>query len=112
MGDVFRIQGEVDLATAAALGEALRAHAAASPGDVVCDCSGMSFIDSSGIKVLVSLARQLRADERRLSLTNVRPNCRLVMDVTGLGNLIELEPTGDDLDDEDSGEIDVVGDPV
>jgi anti-anti-sigma factor len=103
MAKVFRIEGDIDLATAPELGTKLLAHAAVTSGDLTLDCSAMTFIDSSGIQVLLSFARHLRSQDRVLHLTDVRPSCHLVFDVAGVGRLIGLEPTDERRDD--SGEI-------
>ena len=48
------LAGELDLANAAEVGEALEAAVAQVTGTVVCiDCAQLEFIDSSGLGVLV-----------------------------------------------------------
>jgi anti-sigma B factor antagonist len=45
--------GEIDLATSGLLGDALTAALAGSSGAVVADLSAVTFLDSSGLRVLV-----------------------------------------------------------
>lgn len=40
--------------------------AAATPGDVTIDLSGVEFMDGSGVRAIVALADALQVDQRRL----------------------------------------------
>jgi anti-sigma B factor antagonist len=87
----FVIEGEIDMASAPGLEAALTTHIQASSGDVVLDCAAMTFIDSTGIGVLVRLARQLDAAGRRLVVTNLHENCQQVFVLTGVDEVIHLD---------------------
>ena len=87
----FVVEGEVDMASAPELETALTTYIQASTGDVVLDCAQMTFIDSSGVRVLVRLARVLDAASRRLVVTNLRESCRPVFVVTGVDAVIHLD---------------------
>ena len=87
----FVVEGEIDMASAPGLEAALMTHMQASTGDVVLDCAAMTFIDSSGVRVLVRLARQLDAADRRLVVTNLQENCREVLVLTGVDAVIDLD---------------------
>lgn len=58
--EVIRAQGEVDLSNASALESALEA-AAADKGGVLIDLTGVPFMDSSGLRVMLVAARDLGA---------------------------------------------------
>jgi anti-sigma B factor antagonist len=88
------VAGEIDLANADALDEALGA-ALASGRDVLVDLTATEFIDSYGLAVLHRA--NVRAAERRLSLRLVCPTQGLVHRVlvlTQLDHLVE-PPTAD-----------------
>ena len=53
-------EGEVDLETADALATALRAQIAAGGDGVVLNLVGVPFMDSSGLKQLLSASKELR----------------------------------------------------
>jgi len=89
-GTRIELAGELDVATAPEL-ERQADEVVAAGGDVWLDCSGLSFADSSGLNALTRLARTLRAQQRRLVLTDVRPAVRRAMDVLQITNLFELE---------------------
>ena len=60
--------GELDLATADAVQEELTRVEASDASAIVIDLSGLTFIDSTGIRLLYSAAARSRADCDRLAL--------------------------------------------
>jgi len=72
------------MATADELHASLVAYAATSEGEVVCDCTDLDFLDSSGIAVLLDLYRELAQLGRGIRLTNVSGPLRRVLEVTAL----------------------------
>ncbi|MEV4539222.1 STAS domain-containing protein [Asanoa sp. NPDC049518] len=87
------VAGEVDMDNACQLDDALQ-DGVARPGvrAVVVDLAGVPFLDSTGIRVLLS--GRHRADERGVSLvvTNVQPVVRRMLEVMGVLTLLTTEP--------------------
>jgi anti-sigma B factor antagonist len=86
----IELAGELDVATAPELQRRVD-EIMADDNDVWIDCSELAFADSTGLDTLTRLAKALRAQERRLVLTNVRPMVRRPMDVLQITELFELE---------------------
>ena len=86
----FVVVGEIDMATTEQLRRSLERHVATSHGDVVIDCNEMSFIDSSGIKVLLDVAAAARTQGRGFVATNVGPNCRRTLHMAGVDLLLGI----------------------
>jgi len=82
----FVVAGEIDLATAPAMARELEAYCARTKGDVVIDCSGMTFIDSTGLAVFQTARRDL--DGRRLKLLHVVGPCRRAFEIVGMDDLL------------------------
>lgn len=59
--------------------------------DVVIDATGLTFIDSSGLSVLVGAAKRLAADGRFLVLRNVRAPILRVLQITSLDTIVRVE---------------------
>lgn len=78
--------GELDLATVAQLGE--RVTQALPEGDTVIDLSKVSFIDSSGIALLVTVSATARQNEWRLELRRPSPHVDRLINLTGVGELL------------------------
>jgi anti-sigma B factor antagonist len=89
-GVQIELVGELDMSTA----PDLRRHIdeiVHTDGDVLVDCSELTFADSSGLDTLIRLAKTLREDDRRLVLTSVRPIVRRAIEVLQITDLVDLE---------------------
>ena len=96
-GTVVHVAGELDLASAPSLLETLTALEPAA-GYVVVDLTDVSFLDSSGLSVLLQ-ARQRLADgpaDTDLRLVVTRPSIRRVLGVTGLTEVFAIFDSLDD----------------
>ena len=91
-GTRIELVGELDVATAPELQRRVDEIASAD-GDTWIDCTELTFADSSGLNTLTHLAQALRAQNRRLVLTNLRPMVKRAMDVLEITELFELEET-------------------
>lgn len=86
------LRGELDLASVPALEERLDTIERGEPERIVIDLSGLSFIDSSGLRVLLLAGG--RADERghELLLTQPTEPVRRVLEMTGALDLLRFQP--------------------
>jgi anti-sigma B factor antagonist len=77
------VVGELDIATSPSLDEALARARATDAASIVVDLSAVSFIDSTGLHVLL---RHTCAEEGgpRVSLTTPSPQARRVFELSGL----------------------------
>ena len=91
--DEFRyaLSGEVDLAVAPQLREDLRVIVLASDTDLVVDCTHLTFIDSTGITVLLEAHRDLKKRGRELYVANVQTTARTAFEVLGLRDLLRYD---------------------
>lgn len=79
------VAGDVDMATAPRVGEALAEAAGATPAaDVVVDLAACTFLDSSGLAVLVEGARRARSTGRAFSIRGAGEQVRRLIDLTHL----------------------------
>ena len=86
------ISGEVDHHGAGEIMAALdREIDAVLPSRLELDLSGVSFMDSSGIAVLLRAHRRMGQLDGRLSVTGVPPQPRRVLDAAGVGRIISLQ---------------------
>jgi len=88
MGYCYRLHGEVDTATALHVRLDLRRAINTSGADLVVDCSDVSFIDSTGVAVLLEANRKLEVDGRKMLVVNVPPGPRRVFEALGLADLL------------------------
>jgi anti-anti-sigma factor len=84
------LAGELDMATAPELVRALAPVVETGPPEVVLDLSALSFIDSSGLGVLVDTQQRLTADGRHLCIDGARPSARKVFEIAGLVDYLHV----------------------
>lgn len=88
---VVRAAGEVDLETAPRLGDqALDALRTVSP-HLVLDLSGVTFMDSTGLKVLLSIQRRADLAGGSLVIAAASRSVRRILGLTGLDQTFRLQ---------------------
>jgi len=88
---VIRLHGELDLATAPRLVEALRSALQPKPASLVVDLRELTFIDSTGIGVLMSAYRRAEAEGFSFVLRDPRRGVLRTLQVTGVAHLVLTE---------------------
>jgi anti-sigma B factor antagonist/stage II sporulation protein AA (anti-sigma F factor antagonist) len=88
-GKGLRLAGELDLATAPRLTEALFDFAS-SEADVHLDLAELSFLDSSGLRAILLLARS-RADDRSVVLIKPSPAIMRTFEIVGIDQHPRIE---------------------
>ncbi len=84
--------GELDPATAPLLDqEVQRVLGDTSVERVVLDLAGLTFLDSSGLRVFVTARESLAARGGELALRSPSANTQRLLDITGLGEVIAVE---------------------
>lgn len=91
-GAVVRLAvfGEVDAVSVPQLESSLSEAADAGCAEVVLDFTGLEFIDSSGLSVLVSAHKQLRDSGIELVISSLPPPARRIFDISGLDQVLTI----------------------
>ncbi len=91
---VAHVAGEIDLATAPELRDRL-AEIPSDAENVIVDLSDVTFLDSTGLSVLVATWKRLADDDSHgtFRLVVSRPTIKRVLEVTGLAQVFEVFPT-------------------
>jgi anti-anti-sigma factor len=93
---VGAISGEVDLSNASALERAIAEAVPNSATGVVLDLSALSYIDSSGIRLVLSLAGSLKWRGQELVIAAPEGSaCRRVLTLAGIGGSVALEASAE-----------------
>lgn len=85
-----RLGGSCDLATAPALRQTLHALTPPEVHDVTLDVSGLEFIDSTGLGVVLGAMRRLREAGGTLAIAGAAGIVRRVLEITDLDKVIPL----------------------
>jgi stage II sporulation protein AA (anti-sigma F factor antagonist) len=86
----IELRGELDLATAPQVEEALAGAEGREPELILLDLSGLSFLDSSGLRTIVSADARARDADRRLAVIKGPEPVQKVFAITGLEDRLEL----------------------
>jgi len=84
------LAGELDLALAPSLRNHLNQLHTDGVRQFTLDASGISFIDSVGLSVLLALYRRCRAEGGTVSVTNPGPTIRRTLEISGLLDVLNV----------------------
>jgi anti-sigma B factor antagonist len=88
---VVHLSGELDLATAPQLADALTATIASDGvADVVIDLDALSFIDAAGLDVILHAHHHARRSGRILTARNPHGEVDTVLRITGVANQLDI----------------------
>lgn len=82
------VQGELDLANADVLEHELIRVEGTDALSIVVDLSALTFIDSTGVRLLISAHARSRADSNRLTLLRGPSSVQRVFELTGVLNIL------------------------
>ncbi|MDE7163369.1 MAG: STAS domain-containing protein [Clostridia bacterium] len=88
---VVALTGEIDSATSEDLYAEVAAMYQNDKKDVVFDCAGLEFIDSTTLGTFVKIFKNLKADGHRLILKNLRPRIKKLFEICALDRIMEFE---------------------
>lgn len=84
---VFHVSGEIDASTV----DQLKQRLDEADGDVVVDLSGVEFIDSSGLRVLIGTQQALEADGRSLTLRSPSRSVQRLFELSSVDSYFTIE---------------------
>ena len=93
---IVTVSGELDVFTSPRLRETLVEIVEAGARHLIVDLSGVEFLDSTGLGVLVGIHHRLQAHDGTLSFVGPGERLRRVFRVTRLDKLFEIHPSLDE----------------
>ena len=94
---VVTIGGEIDVYTAPTLRDAISDLVARGAHDLVVDMTGVDFLDSTGLGVLVGGLKKVRAHNGSLELVCHQDRLLKIFRITGLAKVFVIHDRLDDL---------------
>ena len=82
--------GELDLSTVAKVQEELRRVEASAPATMVVDLSKLTFLDSTGLRCIVTADERARAEGRRIVIVRGPDAVQRVFAITRLEDRLEM----------------------
>jgi anti-sigma B factor antagonist len=95
--DIVRVcpSGDVDLATAGAIRRQIDELTSAGFRRIVLDLGGVTFLDSTGIRLVIDLATRARTEGWALAIVEGSPDVQQVFRITGLLERLPFVPAAD-----------------
>ncbi len=94
---VITVSGEVDLASSPDLDTSIIAAIASGAASVVIDLTDVSFMDSSGLGVIVRGLKRCREADKDLDLVITNERVLKVFGITGLDQVIPIHDSIEDI---------------
>lgn len=92
---VVAVVGEIDAYTAPKLREELLQHAEGNH-TIIVNLKGVSYLDSTGLGVFVSLFKQLKKNGGELKLIHLSGRLTRLFQITGLSNIMDISTNSED----------------
>ncbi len=86
----FEIVGELDLEASANFKDCLFEAIEEKKANIVIDCTNLSFIDSTGLGILIDTYKVIKKDNYTIYIKNPKKNINKLMNITGLNKLFEI----------------------
>jgi anti-anti-sigma factor len=90
------LKGELDLSTVSKVEEELRRAEASEPSVLVLDLSGLNFLDSTGLRLIVATDQRGRENGRRVAVVKGPEAVQRVFSITRLDERLEMLDQGSD----------------
>lgn len=92
---VVSLAGKLDSLSASACESTLKQAVAEGNIRFILDLSELSYISSAGLRVLLAIAKQLKARGGKVSLANLQSNVREVFEMTGFISIFAVHESVD-----------------
>jgi len=85
------VSGEIDLMAAPEFKKRLYEAVGDGNADVVLDCFDLSYIDSTGLGILLGALKRVRQNNHHVIIRNLKDSIRKLFHITGLDKAFILE---------------------
>ena len=86
------LEGEIDLHRSPRVERSLASMIKKRPNRIIVDLSGVTFIDSSGMAVLIRALQNVKEYGGKLSLSGMNDNLRLIFETARLDQVFVIDP--------------------
>ena len=90
--NVFPLEGEIDLHVAPGIAASLKSTLADKPKQVIVDLSRVSYIDSSGLAVLIEAMQNVAGYGGSFALAGLQEGVRPVFEIARLDQVFRIFP--------------------
>ncbi len=83
--------GDVDIQTSGRLKEELNQLLDQQECNINIDCSNLSYIDSTGLGVLIGVLKRVKKNENEILISNAQQNILKLLKITGLDKIFVMK---------------------
>lgn len=84
------IKGEIDIYSIEKFRETIENQIKTQVPEIILDCSELSYMDSTGMGVLIELRNKTKEMGQKIIMMNPRPNIKKLLTLTGVDKIIEV----------------------
>lgn len=88
---VIDIIGELDIYTSPKFKELLVEALEERMGNIVINGQNLSYIDSTGLGVLISVLKKVKENDKTITIENIKPNIKKLFDLTSLDKVFVIK---------------------
>ena len=93
--NVLQLEGEIDLHVSPEVAESLRTMVANKPKVLVVDLTKVTYLDSSGLAVLIEGMQNVQEYGGKFALTNVQESVQHIFEIARLDQVFQIFPDVD-----------------
>jgi anti-sigma B factor antagonist len=87
----IKLSGEMDINSSDEEKQELQDIIDQNRADIEIDCEELSYIDSTGIGVLIGILKKIKKSDKKIVLKNTKDNIRRLFNITGLDKIFIIE---------------------
>ncbi|PKM59418.1 MAG: anti-sigma factor antagonist [Firmicutes bacterium HGW-Firmicutes-4] len=84
------IKGEIDIYSIEKFRETIEEKMKTQAAEIILDCSELSYMDSTGMGVLIELRNKSKEMGQKIIMMNPRPNIKKLLALTGVDKIIDI----------------------
>lgn len=89
---IIRLKERIDSSVAKEFEEKMMGVAEEQPKGMLVDFSGLDYISSAGLRVLLMTAKKMKSLNGKLALCSMKPNIYEVFEVSGFATMLSVFP--------------------
>jgi anti-sigma B factor antagonist len=94
--NILPLEGEIDLHVSPEVAESLRSMTAKKPKEVVIDLTKVTYLDSSGLAVLIEGMQNVQEYGGRFAIAGVQESVKHIFDIARLDQVFQIFRTVDE----------------
>ncbi|MBC3797195.1 STAS domain-containing protein [Acetobacterium tundrae] len=87
---MISIKGEIDIYSIGKFRELIEKKIATQAPQIILDCTELSYMDSTGMGVLIELRNKAKEMGQKIIMMNPRPNIKKLLNITGVDKIIDI----------------------